>query len=214
MHMRTVVCGFAAFLALFLALPSINIASAAGIEIGSVSRQQASATAIRDGRPVALSPNAMVHEDDELQTGPGARLELTLLDGTKLTMGENSTLVVDKFVYDMNGDMGMAIVNALKGPFRFVTGRIGKMANKQVQVQTAFATIGIRGTDFWAGPSAGVFGVFLVEGEIAVTNAVGETILNEPGTGVDLSDPNIAPGAVGRWSQNRVDAALASVAFN
>lgn len=212
--MRTVVCGYAAFLAMFLAITSHNDVFAAGAEIGSVSRQQASATAIRDGRPISLSPNAMVHEDDELQTGPNARLELTLKDGTKLTMGENSTLVVDKFVYDMNSDMGTAIVKALKGPFRFVTGRIGAMANKQVEVRTAFATIGIRGTDFWGGPSAGVFGVFLVEGEIAVTNAAGETILNEPGTGVDLTDPNIAPGAVGRWSQGRVDAALASVAFN
>ncbi len=212
--MRIFVSGYAAILFLFLAISSQNSVSAAGAEVGTVSRQQASATAIRDGRPVSLSPNAIVHEDDELQTGPNARLELTLLDGTKLTMGENSTLVVDKFVYDMNGDMGTAIVKALKGPFRFVTGRIGQMANKQLEVRTAVATIGIRGTDFWGGPSAGVYGIFLVEGEIVVSNAAGQTVLDEPGTGVDMTDPNIAPGAVGRWSQSRVDEALAAVAFN
>ncbi len=187
---------------------------ASGIEVGTITRQQAEATAIRNGETITLAVNAPVHENDELRTGLDSRLELTLKDGTTVTLGENGALVVDRFVFDPNKSAGTAIINSLKGPLRFISGRLGTLSNKRVEVKTPFATLDVRGTDFFVGPATGIYGVLLFEGEVSVTNSAGNSILSEAGTGINLTDPEVPPGAVDRWSDDRVEAAEASVAFN
>ena len=187
---------------------------ASGVQVGTVTRQQAEATVIRNGETITLAVNAPVHENDELRTGLGSRLELTLKDGTTFTMGENGALVVDRFVFDTDKSAGTAIINSLKGPLRFISGRLGTLSDKRVEIRTPFATLDIRGTDFFTGPAMGAYGVLLFDGEVSVTNPAGNRVLSEAGTGLNLTGADASPGEVGSWSQDRVDAALASVAFD
>ena len=48
-------------------------------------------------------------------------------DNTNLTLGENATVVVDRFVFDPDAGVGEAALNATKRAFRMVTGRISDM---------------------------------------------------------------------------------------
>ena len=73
--------------------------------------------------------------------------------------------------------------------------------------------IGVRGTDFWAGPSRGQYGVLLLEGAISVTNPAGQRILTTPGTGVNLTSNGVPPSEVATWGTGRAAEALAAVAF-
>ncbi len=81
----------------------------------------------------------------ELATADNGALEVTFLDGSKLTMGQNSRLTVDEYVYTGPGGAGKQTIRYTKGLFRFVSGSIPK---DQVKIETPTVTIGIRGTDF------------------------------------------------------------------
>ncbi len=79
----------------------------------------------------------------ELATAEQGALEVTFLDGSKLSMGQSSRLTVDKYVYAGPGGAGEQSVRFTKGLFRFVSGSIPK---DKVKIETPTVTIGIRGT--------------------------------------------------------------------
>ena len=112
------------------------------------------------GAPAAVG--SPVHMNDALQTGAKARLQVTFRDNTNLTLGENATVVVDRFVFDPDAGVGKATLSATKGALRLVTGRLSEMPNKDIKVSTPFAALAVRGTDFWAGTVKEQPGVLLV----------------------------------------------------
>jgi ferric-dicitrate binding protein FerR (iron transport regulator) len=79
----------------------------------------------------------------ELATAERGALEVTFLDGSKLTMGQNSRVTVDEYVYAGPGGASKQTIRYTKGLFRFVSGSIPK---DNVKVETPTVTIGIRGT--------------------------------------------------------------------
>jgi hypothetical protein len=188
-------------------------AQAADTTIGEVSRIQGEATWLSGNTAEHLSVGAPVFSNQKVSTGAEARLELTFLDGTQLTIGEHADMVLDTFVYDPdqgNGKLGMTV----KGAFRFVSGQISKQPNTQVAVTTPVATVGIRGTEFWGGPiDDQALGVFLIDGSVTVTNAAGEQTLDTPGEGTNIATPDAPPGPVTIWPQAKVDRAIATVTF-
>ena len=139
-----------------LFVPGFEVAAAQ--TVGMVTKVQNQAQiggqAAAVGSPVGLN--------DTLQTGANARLQVTFRDNTNLTLGENATVVVDRFVFDPDAGVGEAALNATKGAFRMVTGRISDMPNKDITVKTSFGAAAVRGTDFWSGSVSGQTGVLLV----------------------------------------------------
>lgn len=186
--------------------------SDAATPVGEVSRLKGMSTGVSEGTSRQLEAGAAVHLQEEVSTGVSARLEITFDDGTTLTLGEQARLVIDTYVYKPAGSSSQILVSAA-GPFRFVTGAIGQLAGT-VSVQTPVALIGVRGTDFWGGPLDGRYGVFLLEGEIAVTNNAGQAVLDQSGQGVDLDGPDIPPPPVTIWPEDKVARAIATVTFN
>lgn len=197
----------------FLGVLLTPLLALAGPEIGTVTRLQNSATVIRDGQTIPLKSGSVIQENDEIVSAKEARVEITFSDETKLTIGGNSTLIIDRFLYDPKKSVGRILLDAAQGPFRFISGGIGKMKDKRAEVKTSSAIIGIRGTDFWGGPSAGVYGIFLIDGIIVVRNAEGGRILTASGTGVNLTGATVAPGEVAVWGKSRVAGAISSVTF-
>jgi len=115
----------------------------------------------------------------ELATADRGALEVTFLDGSRLTMGQNSRLTVDEYVYSGPGGAGRQTIRYGKGVFRFLSGSIPK---DQVQVKTPTVTIGIRGTIIRTlvnGDGSGAISV--EEGEITGTNDKGETFVLKAG---------------------------------
>ena len=204
--------GILAAATLLLSLAA-HSAIAAEEAIGAVSRLQGESSAVVDGASAPLDLGASVFLNQEVSTGEAARLELTFSDGTMLTLGEKAKMILDTFVYNPaegTGKMKLAVV----GAFRFVSGQVTKQPNQQVAVTTPVATVGIRGTEFWGGPiDDQVLGVFLINGEVTVTNAAGAQVLDSPGQGTNISTPDAAPGPVTIWPQDKVDRALATVEF-
>ena len=200
-------------IAMMLLFGFVSGRAAAQEAIGAVSRIQAEAHGTRGGTTRALGLNASVFLNETVSTGEAARLEVTFIDDTRLTIGEKAKLTLDTYVFDPAAGSG-TIKFGVAGALRFVSGKVTKLASSDVSVTTAVATLGIRGTEFWGGPiDDQALGVFLIEGAVSVSNAAGEQILRQPGQGTNIATPGSAPGPVTIWPQDKVNRAVATVTF-
>ena len=103
-----------------------------------------------DGRKIAgeKAAKAPVSTGTRIIIGPDGRLRLKLLDETVFTLGPNSDLVVDEFVYDSDTSLEKISARLLKGVFRWVTGKVARKDPAQMKVNLPQGDLGIRGTDF------------------------------------------------------------------
>jgi hypothetical protein len=187
--------------------------AAAQEAIGTVSRIQGDASGTRGTATQPLGADASVYPNEVVTTGDDTRLEITFKDNTRLTLGEKVKLALDTYIYNRAAGVG-TIKFEVAGAFRFVSGRLSKLAKSTVTVGTPAANIGIRGTDFWAGPIDNqVLGVLLLVGAVDVSNAAGTQTLNRRGQGTNIATQGAAPGPVTFWPADKVSRALAAVTF-
>ncbi len=178
--------------------------------VGTVEKAKNEVTASPSANDPArpLATGNPVFQNEIVKTGSQARAELRLADETSLSMGENATVRLDEFVYNTDGS---ATINLVTGALRFISGANGHPG--KLTIKTAVATIGIRGTDFWAGPIDGVYGVLLLNGKVEVINSGGSVTLDTPRTGTLISGADIAPGPAVPWPDDRRVRALSKTDF-
>jgi hypothetical protein len=182
--------------------------------VGLVNKVESQAQVISVSGATTALVGTEVHMKDELRTGAGARLQITFRDDTVLTLGEHASVTIDRYVYEPDQGVGETVLQATKGAFRFATGRIKGLKDKKIAVSTPVADIGVRGTEFWGGPIDAKFGVFLIEGEVTVSNQAGSVTLSGSGQGTDIPSPLDAPGAPSAWPAAKVARAIDSVALH
>jgi hypothetical protein len=168
-----------------LLLSNLVVAHAMAGAIGTVVATYGTASASGPGGNRALSAGSQVFEHDKITVTAG-NAQIELLDGTKLVLGSNSALVLEKFLMKGGTTAQNVSVDALRGTFRFITGSSPKSA---YNIQTANATIGIRGTgfDFWVADRTGVA---LVKGKVRLCSKA------KSSNCVDL-EPNCSIGVAG-----------------
>ena len=157
--------------------------------LGAAAAQVGSVTAVANQAQIdatAAVVGASIHMDDRLRTGPNGRLRVTFSDGSVLTLGENASVVVDRFVYNPEKSKGEVLLSASQGAIRFAGGKLKEMTDRKITVNTPSAALAVRGTEFWAGPIDGKYGVLLLKGHVGVSNRRGAVALSTPGTGTDL----------------------------
>jgi hypothetical protein len=90
-----------------------------------------------------LSVGVNVFSNEAVVTGPKGQAQMLFLDESALTIGPNSNVTLDEFVYDPGAKTGKIALTAVKGVFRLVGGKISKRT--PVRLKTPTAVIGIRG---------------------------------------------------------------------
>ncbi len=83
---------------------------------------------------------------EEVTSDAQGHLQILFLDQTVFTIGPNSRIVIDEFVYDPKTRDGKIKASITKGVFRYVSGKIAAKQSKNVSVQLPTATLGFRGT--------------------------------------------------------------------
>jgi len=81
--------------------------------------------------------------EEEIETDGSGQTQVIFLDQSTLTVGPNSYLIIDEFVFDPATADGSLSISLERGLVRYVGGEISKQGN--VQIATDVATIGIRG---------------------------------------------------------------------
>jgi hypothetical protein len=182
--------------------------------VGIVNKVENQAQVISASGATTAIVGTPVHMRDELRTGADARLQIIFRDDTVLTLGEQASVVIDRYVFDPDQGIGETVLQATKGAFRFATGRIKELNDRKIAVSTPVADIGVRGTEFWGGPLGAKYGVFLLDGEVIVSNQAGRVTLSAPGQGTDIPSPLDPPGPVKVWGAEKVARAVATVALH
>jgi len=156
-----------------------NVASAASV-VGKLDGLQLPAWLDRGGLTVPASPGIDLYAGDRLRTGRGARLLITLNEGSFVRLGENATFEIA--AAQRKSGVYTAALNVLEGAFRFTTKAVAKAQPRDVQIRIANnATIGIRGTDLWGRGRGDKDIVCLLEGKIDVTGNNNRTLrLDQP----------------------------------
>jgi len=197
---------------LLAVLPALLIAAPSWAKVGIAS--------VVNGAPTAKPPaetERVLHVGNDMvasevvTTKANDRAHLVFLDGSTLTVGPNSEITIDKFVYDPDKRTGQLSLDAGRGVFRYVGGAISK--NSEVTVKSRGATMGIRGgiATFSVGQNGQFAANFLFGRSLSVT-AQGQTqSTSQPGTQITVPPggaPNpptpIPPGVIGISSSRRV----------
>jgi hypothetical protein len=113
---------------------------------GRIKVSTGSAFIVRDGAQIPAQVGQLVFEADGLQTGGDGKVGVTLNDDTRLSLGPNSELKLERFMYSP-ADSGFGLVlKFVKGAATYVSGRIAKLAPDSIRLETPAAIIGVRGT--------------------------------------------------------------------
>ena len=117
------------------ALPAGHIKTVSGAAF--VLRQTASIPA-RPGDPIFAS--------DILRTSVGGAVGVTLRDDTRISLGPDSEVRLDRYVYAPGeGGLGM-VLKFVRGAAVYISGHIAKLAPDSIRLETPAAIVGVRGT--------------------------------------------------------------------
>jgi len=84
-----------------------------------------------------------IYREEVIETFEESATELTFVDQSTLSLGPNSAVVLDRFVYNPDSDTNEFVLSITKGVLRFAT---GKLRSDSYEIHTPVSTIGVRGT--------------------------------------------------------------------
>ena len=171
---------------------SVGVISAA---IGEVYNQ--------DGKK--LSTGDKIYFGDSIIVKSNSNSQIMLLDETVMSVGSNSEIKIDEFVYDKKSQNGKILSTIKSGSMRVLTGGVSEKNPANLEIKVPAGTIGSRGTEFQATVDNGQSKVLLIgpgpnnsaglrPGSIQVSNALGSVLVNKPYNYTQMS-ANVSPSA-------------------
>ncbi len=83
---------------------------------------------------------------DTLRTDADGTIGVTLMDDTRVSLGPNSEVRLERYVFaPAEGGLGM-VLNFVRGVAAYVSGRMAKLAPDSIRLETPAAIVGVRGT--------------------------------------------------------------------
>jgi hypothetical protein len=170
---------------------------------GAVDRITGEAFADAKGHHRTLERSSPLFIKDQVATGRASRLTMHLGRDTTVQLGEKARVVIDRFLVNVGG-----VITLQSGPMLF--DRPAGSSKVPMRIRSAYALIAVRGTRFFAGPSKGVFGVFVERGTVTVSGG-GREVTLRPGQGTNIVHPGSKPTTPVVWGEARIRAAFDSV---
>jgi hypothetical protein len=192
---RTVLAGLGSTLAI-----AVIPAHAAPLRAGEVETTQGECFARSGAARRTLAPDADVFVGDAVGTGSASSLALLLAKVTTVRLGPEAQLRIDRFLMNAGG-----VLTLEKGAVLY--DHDTKDGPDAMAVRSPFGLIAVRGTRFFAGPSNGVFGVFVERGEVFVVG-VSTAVTVTAGMGTNIATPGAEPTLPVVWGKPRITAAM------
>lgn len=204
---------FSVFLgsALLLVGFAFEARSAQPDEIGKAASVKRKVLGKKETKTVRLKTGDKVFLNETIETGKGARGEFIFDDDTKLAVGPNARVTLDKFVYDPASKNSDIVLNATKGAFRFITGKSGSASYR---IKTPTASIAVRGTIFDGYiKDNGELAILLIEGGVDVCGVHGTCRpLDRRGHFIHVSPAGIVSDAL-KWDGSFMTGIALATAF-
>ena len=177
---------FYRLLVIFLLFTNVSNSSEIGI-IGFITGEAFN----QDGKK--LNVGDPIYFGDTISTNEGGKSQILFIDQTVMTVGSNTELTIDEFVYDAENTEGKLLSTIKSGSVKVLTGKISEKNPENLVVETPAGTIGTRGTEFKAAvdPDTQKSKILLIgpgpknslglrPGAVEVSNAAGTVLLDKP----------------------------------
>ena len=103
---------------------------------------------IKNQKDEKLANGSKIFFGDTIISNSKSNAQILFLDQTVLTLGEETELTIDEFVYDPNSQDGSFVSTVKTGTVKFITGQISKKNPDNLEVKVPAGTLGARGTEF------------------------------------------------------------------
>ena len=134
-----------------LTLPMVlafGVAIAAGEDAGQIKTSKGSAQIERSGQRLPANVGQVVQEGDVVVTGADGAVGITFRDNSLVSIGPDSVLAIDRFVFDSTTHQGAFDASLKQGTLAVVSGKLAKQSPEAMKVKTPAAILGVRGTEF------------------------------------------------------------------
>ena len=95
-----------------------------------------------------LTNGSKIFYGDTIISETQSNAQILFLDQTVLTLGEDTELTIDEFIYDPESQEGSFVSDVKSGTVKFITGQISKKNPDNLEVKIPSGTLGARGTEF------------------------------------------------------------------
>jgi len=133
-------------LAVFITLCSTVVCFSAGDTIGSVTKTEGPAYVVRDGQQQVPEVGFKLKINDILNTGQEGAIGVIFNDETILSLGANSELAVNEYVFNPERSRFSFVVRMVRGTAAYMSGLIAKISPDAVRFIMPSGSIGARGT--------------------------------------------------------------------
>ena len=138
-----------------------------------------------------LKTGDKIYLNETILAGADSGTQILLLDQSTFTIGSDSEVVMDTFIYDPETNDGKIVANVKQGSLKVISGLISKKNPDSLTVKVPEGTLGSRGTEFQTMVSKKQTSTLLIgpgknntlglrPGAVLVGNKLGSTLLNNP----------------------------------
>ena len=102
----------------------------------------------RGGKKLPVKVGTPVQQSDVVVTGADGAAGITFTDNSLLSVGPNTILAIDKYVFDSTTHAGQFDSTLSKGTLAVISGKMVKQSPEAMRVRTPSSIMGVRGTEF------------------------------------------------------------------
>mgnify|MGYP001176222460 CR=1 FL=1 len=161
-----------------------------------------------------LKTGDKIYLNETILAGAGSGTQILLLDQSTFTIGEDSEVVMDTFIYDPATNDGKIVASVKQGSLKVISGLISKKNPDSLTVEVPEGTLGSRGTEFQTIVSSGRTDTLLIgpgknntlgmrPGSVLVGNNFGSTLLDNPYSITSMTKGK-APGQAKKITKNQL----------
>ena len=138
-----------------------------------------------------LKTGDKIYLNETIFSGIDSATQILLLDQSTFTIGSDSEVVMDTFIYDPSTNDGKIVASVKQGSLKVISGLISKKNPDSLTVKVPEGTLGSRGTEFQTMVSKKQTSTLLIgpgknntlglrPGAVLVGNKLGKTLLSNP----------------------------------
>ena len=161
-----------------------------------------------------LKTGDKIYLNETILSGANSGTQILLLDQSTFTVGEDSEVVMDTFIYDPATNDGKIVASVKQGSLKVISGLISKKNPDSLTVEVPEGTLGSRGTEFQTIVSKGKTDTLLIgpgknntlgmrPGKVLVGNKFGSTMLDNPYSVTSMTKGK-APGQAKKITKNQL----------
>ncbi len=161
-----------------------------------------------------LKAGDKIYLNETIYAAAGSGTQILLLDQSTFTIGEDSEVVMDTFVFDPATNDGKIVASVKQGSLKVISGLISKKNPDSLTVEVPEGTLGSRGTEFQTIVSKGKTDTLLIgpgknntlgmrPGAVLVGNNFGKTLLDNPYSMTSMTKGK-APGQAKKITKNQL----------